>query len=215
MGNSSSSSSAAGPKIHVFFASETGRAKETAEDVQRELFCKGYNCQPARDVASISLSSLLEIKKRNEVVVFLVSTAGQGDPPTGFKPLWSELLAANLAADCFSSAGSSKSSTGKALQFSVFGLGDSGYAEFNYAARRLKVRLEQLGAESFHRIGISEFHFHKEKSNFPRDPIYFPRGLCYKTWYNRVKTTARKMERDCLFQIFQKPIFHSNLISDS
>ena len=149
--------------IHIFYASETGRAKETAEDVQRELFCRGYSSQPARDVASITLSSLLEIQDKNEPVLFLVSTAGQGDPPTAFKPLWSQLLSAHLDGNCFSSSSSSASNkyskgvVKKALNFSVFGLGDSGYAEFNYAARRLKVRLEQLGAQSFHRIGFKNY----------------------------------------------------------
>lgn len=64
------------------------------------------------------------------IVLFLVSTTGDGDPPMSMLKFWKFLLIKDLAKDSL-----------KRLKFSVFGLGDSSYAKFNYAARKLRTRL--------------------------------------------------------------------------
>lgn len=63
-------------------------------------------------------------------MLFLVSTTGDGDPPSSMLKFWKFLLIKDLANDSL-----------KRLKFSVFGLGDSSYAKFNYAARKLRTRL--------------------------------------------------------------------------
>ena len=39
---------------------------------------------------------------------------------------------------------------------SVFGMGDSSYANFNVVARKLQVRLRQLGATEFYNLGLGD-----------------------------------------------------------
>jgi sulfite reductase alpha subunit-like flavoprotein len=70
-----------------------------------------------------------------ELIIFVLSTTGQGDVPPSFKPYWTFLRRADLSADSLS-----------AVQFAVFGLGDSSYAKYNFAAKKLFRRLTQLGA---------------------------------------------------------------------
>ena len=68
------------------------------------------------------------------LVIACASTTGQGDAPDNMRSFWSFLLRRSLGAD--SLVGTS---------FAVFGLGDSGYAKYNAAAKRLDKRLEMLG----------------------------------------------------------------------
>ena len=44
----------------------------------------------------------------------------------------------------------------QSLKFSIFGLGDSGYAQFNATARKLQQRLLQLGAAEFCPRGLGD-----------------------------------------------------------
>eukprot|EP00927_Polykrikos_kofoidii_P073289 TRINITY_DN69336_c0_g1_i1.p1 TRINITY_DN69336_c0_g1~~TRINITY_DN69336_c0_g1_i1.p1 ORF type:complete len:739 (+),score=100.05 TRINITY_DN69336_c0_g1_i1:289-2217(+) len=75
----------------------------------------------------------------------VVSTTGQGDPPVNMRRFWHSLLPASLPQSLF-----------KGLHFTVFGLGDTHYREFNYASRKLFARLKGLGAEPFFRIGLGD-----------------------------------------------------------
>lgn len=63
------------------------------------------------------------------------------------KNFWKFLLIKELPSDSLAN-----------VQFSVFGLGDSGYAKFNAAARRLYQRLLQLGAKEFHTRGLGRIY---------------------------------------------------------
>jgi Sulfite reductase, alpha subunit (flavoprotein) len=42
------------------------------------------------------------------------------------------------------------------LNFTVFGLGDSSYDDFNVIARKLFIRLKQLGGNPFHDKGLGD-----------------------------------------------------------
>lgn len=45
----------------------------------------------------------------------------------------------------------------KGLTFTVFGLGDSSYTLFNAMAKKLTVRLLNLGARLFHQVGLGDY----------------------------------------------------------
>ncbi len=60
---------------------------------------------------------------------------GQGDEPDNMHKFWRFLLRKTLPADSL-----------VAMQYGVFGLGDSSYAKYNFAAKKLAKRLTQLGA---------------------------------------------------------------------
>lgn len=82
-----------------------------------------------------------------KLILFVVSTTGQGDVPENMQAFWRFLRRADIPATALSG-----------LQFSMFGLGDSGYPEpnINRAARMLHSRLMALGARLFHPTGFGD-----------------------------------------------------------
>eukprot|EP01087_Luapelamoeba_hula_P024279 TRINITY_DN9182_c0_g1_i1.p1 TRINITY_DN9182_c0_g1~~TRINITY_DN9182_c0_g1_i1.p1 ORF type:complete len:559 (+),score=51.99 TRINITY_DN9182_c0_g1_i1:149-1825(+) len=71
-----------------------------------------------------------------ELVIFVVSTTGQGDPPDNMKRMWRFLLRRTLPPTALSNT-----------RFAVFGLGDSSYQRYNFTAKKLYNRLVGLGAQ--------------------------------------------------------------------
>ncbi|CAE7266621.1 ndor1, partial [Symbiodinium necroappetens] len=126
--------------VSLFYGSQTGTAEEVAWELAREGRRRGWLLEPrALDETSIHELSTTKIG------IFVVSTTGQGDPPLNMRRLWQEMLSASLP----------PSSLAK-LSYTVFGLGDRRYREFNYAARKLHARLGNLGAKSFYRLGLGD-----------------------------------------------------------
>ena len=70
------------------------------------------------------------------LVVFVVSTTGTGQEPRSFMPLYSMLMRADLPSDMFDGT-----------SFAVFGLGDSSYEKFCWAAKKVCRRMRSLGAK--------------------------------------------------------------------
>ena len=70
----------------------------------------------------------------------------QGDQPDNMVKFWRSLLKRTLPKDFL-----------QGLNYAVLGLGDSGYAQFNYAAKRLNRRLGQLGGSSILNVGKLSF----------------------------------------------------------
>ena len=67
-------------------------------------------------------------------MVFVVSTTGSGVEPRSMTELWTLLLRSDLPNDLFED-----------LPFAVFGLGDTSYEKFCWAAKKLSRRMESLG----------------------------------------------------------------------
>ncbi|KAL6718659.1 NAPDH-dependent diflavin reductase [Lecanora helva] len=124
----------------VAYATETGNALDYAEELVRIL---------ERLLFTTCLASLdaldPRILPRYTLVILVVSTTGQGDIPTNGRQFWRKLLLRKLPPTCL-----------KDLQFSTFGLGDSSYPKFNWAARKLHKRFIQLGAHEFHPRGEAD-----------------------------------------------------------
>lgn len=78
-------------------------------------------------------------------VVFVVSTTGQGDSPDSMKRFWRYLLKKDLGARWL-----------EGFRYAVFGLGDSGYQKYNFAAKKIDRRILQLGAEPIVEIGLGD-----------------------------------------------------------
>ena len=127
-------------RLAVLYGSQTGCAEAVAEAVARQ------GCRRAFSASAISLESYSKMDLPNEsLVVFVVSTTGDGEVPDPMKPFWKFLLRKALPRD---------SLTG--VRFAVFGLGDSTYVKFNAVARKLRARLLQLGATEVHKIGLGD-----------------------------------------------------------
>ncbi|EEB05946.2 NADPH-dependent diflavin oxidoreductase [Schizosaccharomyces japonicus yFS275] len=116
--------------ILVLYGSETGTAQDLAESLWRELTRNGY------DVAVECLDDL-DLKRiiSRVLCIFICSTTGQGEVPRNMKTFWRFLLRKRLPSDFLD-----------CMQYAVFGCGDSSYARFNWTAKKLDRRLQQLGA---------------------------------------------------------------------
>jgi sulfite reductase alpha subunit-like flavoprotein len=141
--SSSSSSTLSHPRtktisrgpISVLYASQTGTALDSAERIAKEAEKRYFH--PVH-VISLGAPDIVNLLPTLGVAVFCISTSGDGDIPDHAKPLWKFLLRRDLS--------STKSLS--SLKIAVFGLGDSGYAKFNAAAKKFLVRMLQLGAQS-------------------------------------------------------------------
>lgn len=79
------------------------------------------------------------------LALFVASTTGTGVEPDNMRRFWRFLLRRNLPTDSLAR-----------LRFSVFGLGDSSYPKFNFAAKKLQKRLEGLGATCAFPLGLAD-----------------------------------------------------------
>ncbi|KAI0484707.1 riboflavin synthase domain-like protein [Xylariaceae sp. FL0804] len=130
-------------RMLILYGSETGNSEDSADVVER-LACRLRFQTVLCEMNDVDLGSLLQYS----LVIFIISTTGQGDLPRNARQFWKSLLRRRLPPDCL-----------QPLRFTTFGLGDSSYTKFNWAARKLHKRLEQLGAcEFFPRGEADECH---------------------------------------------------------
>lgn len=117
----------------ILYGSETGNAQDVAEEIGR-LAERLHFDSTVLDLDSVQLRDVV----KPTVVIFVLSTAGQGEMPQNARAFWKTLLSSALRPGIL-----------RKLRFSSFGLGDSSYAQFNVAHRMLHGRLSQLGAQTF------------------------------------------------------------------
>jgi sulfite reductase alpha subunit-like flavoprotein len=118
------------PTLTFIYATVNGNSREATDMLVRDAMRRHYGVR-ALDCTRADVRELPD----TELVIFVLSTTGQGDVPPSFKPYWTFLRRADLCADALQN-----------LRFGVFGLGDSSYAKYNFAAKKLFRRLIQLGA---------------------------------------------------------------------
>ncbi|CAF9909728.1 MAG: NAPDH-dependent diflavin reductase [Heterodermia speciosa] len=78
-------------------------------------------------------------------MLVVTSTTGQGDVPANARQFWKSILRRKLPPTYLSN-----------VHFTTFGLGDSSYPKFNWAARKLHKRISQLGADEFYPRGEAD-----------------------------------------------------------
>jgi len=113
----------------VLFATMTGNAEDAAENIAKRLKKSGHEVT----VANIDKHTPAALPARNEPVLFVVSTWGDGEPP-------------DEAIDFFSDLEGLSAGDLDGLLYSVYALGDSGYDEFCGFGRKLDAELEAKGA---------------------------------------------------------------------
>jgi sulfite reductase alpha subunit-like flavoprotein len=80
------------------------------------------------------------------LIVFIIATTGDGDPPSTMLNSWKFLLRKDLPKNSLEN-----------LNFTVFGLGDSSYDKFNAMAKKVTNRLVDLGAKLIHTVGLGDY----------------------------------------------------------
>lgn len=127
-------------KLTILYGSQTGTAQDLAEYIWRES--KRYHFKGT--VISMDKYDIQNLINE-EFVVFVCSTTGQGEEPDNMKTLWKFLLRKSLPINSLCS-----------MKFAVLGLGDSSYEKFNFVAKKLNRRLQQLGANVMIPIGLCD-----------------------------------------------------------
>ncbi|MEM0970047.1 MAG: flavodoxin domain-containing protein [Verrucomicrobiota bacterium] len=115
--------------IHILFASETGNAEEIARDTQKHLRRLGHETT----VLDMDDSRVTDLDGMN-LCLAVVSTWGEGEPPSTGEDFYEELL--DTPSDRFSK-----------LKFSVYALGDRSYEDFCQFGHDLDAALHARGAQ--------------------------------------------------------------------
>lgn len=124
-------------KLTILYGSQTGTAQDLAEKLYRES--KKYHF-----TGPVTAMDTYDVKKliNENIVLFVCSTTGQGEEPDNMRVFWKFLLRKSLPSDSL-----------RGVHFAVLGLGDSSYTKFNFVAKRLNRRMQQLGAHQILPIG--------------------------------------------------------------
>lgn len=124
----------------ILYATQTGNAEVVAYDLSRECYRRNI---PIRllQIDHYPISNL----PNDKLIVFITSTTGLGEPPDSLISFYNFLLTPDLPSNLFEN-----------INYTVFGLGDSSYEDFNAIARVLSIRLKQLGANEFYRRGLGD-----------------------------------------------------------
>ncbi|KAI1422402.1 hypothetical protein F5Y12DRAFT_717418 [Xylaria sp. FL1777] len=149
----------------ILYGSETGNSEECAGDIER-LARRLHFRTLLEEMNEVELSDLLQ----HPLVIFVVSTTGQGDLPKNSRSFWKSLLRKRLPPNCL-----------RQVNFTTFGLGDSSYFQYNWAARKLHKRLEQLGAVEFLPRGEAD-----ERNENGIDGTFLPWCLTLRTYLEKV-----------------------------
>uniref|UniRef100_A0A1B0BD66 Flavodoxin-like domain-containing protein n=1 Tax=Glossina palpalis gambiensis TaxID=67801 RepID=A0A1B0BD66_9MUSC len=127
-------------RILILDGSQTGTAQDVAEQLWRDSKKRNFD-------GLVMAMDDYQIQQFTEeyLVLFVVTTTGDGKEPDNMRNTWKFLLRRNLPVDSLSN-----------LQFACLGLGDSSYAKFNYAAKKLNKRLQQLGAQPIVPLALAD-----------------------------------------------------------
>lgn len=127
-------------KLLVLYGSQTGTAQDLAERIGREAKRRHFTTR-VMSLDSYCVANLIQ----ESLCVFVCATTGQGDPPDNMTVFWKFIMRKNLP----------KSSLCQ-MYHAVIGLGDSSYQKFNFVAKKLHKRLQQLGSTSLINVGLAD-----------------------------------------------------------
>ncbi|KAK0467284.1 sulfite reductase subunit beta [Desarmillaria tabescens] len=137
------------PPLLILYASDGGNAEKKAKRLSHRAQARGLSTTTLASFDSMPLDSLAQ----EEYVVFITSTAGQGEPPQNGRQFYKALNAAAASGD----------RTLTKLKFGVFGMGDSHYWPrpedahyYNKPGKDLDSRLEKLGGERVVELGLGD-----------------------------------------------------------
>lgn len=127
-------------RLIILYGGQTGTAQDVAEHLWRCSKIYGFE-GPVLAMDDYSIQNLIE----ESLVLFVVATTGDGDEPENMRNFWKFLLRRSLPNNSL-----------EKLQYACLGLGDSSYAKFNYAAKKLNKRLQQLGGKQIVPLGLCD-----------------------------------------------------------
>lgn len=137
----------AGKKIVVFWGSQSGTAEGFAHRLARELpsrFGEEEASAMAADLSDYEPESIAQIPD-SMVVIFLLSTYGEGDPSDNTWEFWDWITRDDTKGTSLSN-----------LRYCAFGLGNSNYKHYNRVVDVVTAALDRLGAHSLMPVGKAD-----------------------------------------------------------
>jgi sulfite reductase (NADPH) flavoprotein alpha-component len=142
---------ASGTPMTILYGSQSGNAEALCKDLRKFAKTQGFEAT----VSELDSLDPVTMSGINHLLI-VCSTFGEGEPPDNAKNFYHTLLAdscPNLPAS---------------LHYSVCGLGDSSYAEFNKCARDIDTRLAALGASRCHDFIACDVAFEDDYSEWKK-----------------------------------------------
>eukprot|EP01063_Lacrimia_lanifica_P015307 TRINITY_DN22103_c0_g1_i1.p1 TRINITY_DN22103_c0_g1~~TRINITY_DN22103_c0_g1_i1.p1 ORF type:complete len:692 (+),score=322.35 TRINITY_DN22103_c0_g1_i1:85-2076(+) len=125
------------PKISIVFGSQTGTAELYAKNLGKEATKLGFKAK-VEDIADFEKETM----STQSMVVFIVSTYGEGEPTDTSKDFYDWVLSEDRIGDPEADLAG--------VNYTVFGLGDSQYKHFNQMGVEFDQRLGELGGKRLH-----------------------------------------------------------------
>lgn len=119
--------------LTVLYGSQSGNCEALSKDLRKFAKTRGFDAS----VAALDDIELSDLGAINHLLI-VAATFGEGDPTDNSAKFYKTIMADDAPA------------LPSKLNFSVCGLGDSSYADFNKAATDIDRRLEELGATRAH-----------------------------------------------------------------
>ncbi len=118
-----------GTALTILYGSQSGNAEALSKDLRKFAKTQGFEAS----VAALDDVQLSDLSAINHLLI-VTATFGEGEPTDNAAKFYAALMDENAP------------SLPETLNFSICGLGDSSYAEFNKAAMDIDARLAELGA---------------------------------------------------------------------
>lgn len=137
--------STGGQVVHVLYATATGTAEDVAQGLAETLTLRGASVRNCKTIDGYEIASLPTHSSAGHLFIFIIATSGDGEVPLNMRKFWHFIRRADLPEGILGE-----------LRFAIFGLGDRSYVKFNAAARKLYLRLCDLGASSVVSLSLGD-----------------------------------------------------------
>jgi sulfite reductase (NADPH) flavoprotein alpha-component len=139
---------AVGTPLVILYGSQSGKAESLSKDLKKYAKTQGFDARIS-ELDAVEPASLANLQH----LLIVCSTFGEGEPPDNAKTFYKTLMTADISLPA-------------SLNFSVCGLGDSSYAQFNRCARDIDARLAALGASRVHELVACDLAYEDEYADW-------------------------------------------------